>query len=488
MVQEPNATARPLEDDAAMQTEAPGTIPETRSPQSHEPAPATVTWTQTGGDASHPSTQPSLPIGTIPVNPPYPTTTNLYTTVGPDNAAYQGYQSKEDNQLALVPRRNFYKPIPNQILREFRQPQPSGLTYHQPKASTSTLPAQSSVKIRLPREADRSRLAKDILKQLGKPSGFAPAVPTRREYEERRRAEAEMEVNSIRPPAQQMIAQPQLLLNHDEAPLPPEVVPVSDQVVSSGLYTNHPPATPAGEPPLLEYPDPDPTPNDTDAANQDTHMDIQSPEDSLVPHPPASPRPNLLRDSISPPLVPESISGAEERSAVKDLLPSTSPPSKHRGPPPDAEIIEISDDEAGPNVDAATPTVEPMEVDKETGTGGVISQSFSELSLDGEVAPVAVEAETETDTPREPARRRSSQELITPEDIQSTGRKFPRNQVSVELPPLPDYARRNKGKERAPIEEEYGEGLCGISVWWAQFLTRCPFRPRTSSCRRLSIF
>ena len=360
------------------------------------------------------------------------------------------------NQLALVPRRNFSNVAPTQIQGEVRQPQLSGWTYYQPEASTSTFPKRAPVKIRLPREADRSRLAKDILKQLGKPSGLVPAVPTRHEYEERRKAV--MEATSAQRPPQPAVTQPQL----DEAPLPSEVVPVSDQVTPSSLYVNHPPATPASEPPSLEYPDPDPdsAPHDADAANQDIHMDIQPHEDSLVPQPPASPRPNPPQDSISSPIAPESVLGAEERSAVEHRPPTAFPSSERRGPPPDTEIIEISDDEEGPVVDTVTATFEPMEVDEGTGTGGAISQSLSELSLGGEGAPVVVETETE------PLGRRSSEELIASEDIQFTGRNFPKNRVSIELPPLPDYARRSKGKERAPVQEEDEEGMYRASAWW----------------------
>jgi hypothetical protein len=72
--------------------------------------------------------------------------------------------------------------------------------------SAPALPRQPPAMIRSPRQADRSRLAKDILKQLGKPSGS---------------------------------------------------VPVPDQVPSPGLSANPPLETQASEPPLLEYLDPE---------------------------------------------------------------------------------------------------------------------------------------------------------------------------------------------------------------------------------------
>jgi len=392
------------------------------------------------------------------------------------------------NQLALVPRRNFSNILPNSMQGEVRQPQPSGWApYYQPEASTSTLPKQPPVKIRLPREADRSRLAKDILKQLGKPSGSVPAVPTRREYEARKRAEAEMEATSAQPPAEP-VTKPQSVLNHGDPPLTSEVALVSDQVAPSGLSADPPPVTPAGEPPSLEYPDPDPrsTPQDADAAEQDVNMDVQPPEDPLVPQPPASPKPNLPQDFVPSPVVPESALDNEGRSAVDHPLPSGAPSSKRSGPPPDVEIIEISDDEEQPAVDATTTTVEPMEVDKEIGTGGPISQSLFELSLDGDHTPVAVE--TERKRTGKPLGRRPSQDLIGSEDIQLTEKKLQRNRPSVELPPLPEYARQIKGKERAPIQEEDEEGLYEVSILRVLFLTYRSFpRPGTSSCRRLGI-
>ena len=376
----------------------------------------------------------------------------------------------EYNQLALVPRRNFSNVISTQIQEQIRQPQLPGWTpLFQPEASTSTLPKPPPIKTRRPREADRSRLAKDILKQLGKPSGFAPTVPTKYEYEERRKAEAGMEAASAQPPAQPVVAEPQLLSNHDEASSPPEIAPVPDQVARSDLHVDHHPATPVGEPPLLEYPDtgPNTTPDGAGATEQDVHMDAQPPEDSLAPQSPASSGPNPPKDSASLPVAPELAPEVEETSTPEHPLPSAPSLSKWSGPPPDAEIIEISDDEEVA-VDTVTTTVEPMEVDEETGTGGPISQSLSELSLDREGAPVVVE--TEKDPPGEPLSRRSSQELTGSGGVQLKGRKFPRNQVSVELPPLPDYVRKNKGKERAPIQEEDEEGLYRVSAWRACFL------------------
>jgi hypothetical protein len=107
-----------------------------------------------------------------------------------------------------------------------------------------------------------------------------------------------------------------------------------------------------------------------------------------------------------------------------------------------------------------------MEVDEEIGTGGAISQNLCELSLDGNDTPVVVE--TEKSPTKAPLGRQSSQELIGSEDIQFTRKKL---QVCVEVPPMPDYARQNRGKERAPIQEEDEEGLYGASVWRAWSLT-----------------
>ena len=346
---------------------------------------------------------------------------------------------------------------------------------------------QPPIKVRLQREADRSRLAKDILKQLGKPSGSVPTVPTKREYEVQKKAEAEMEATSTQSPAVP-VTEPPLVLNHDDPPLTSEVVPVPDQVVPSGFSADLPPVTPAGEPPSLEYPDPDPhsTPQDADTAERDVNMDIQPPDDPLVPQRLASPKSNLPQGSVPSPVVPEPALDREERSAVNHPLPLGAPSSKRSGPPPDAEIIEISDDEEQSTVDPVTTTIEPMEVDEEVGTGGPISQSLFELSLDGDHTPVAVE--TEKERTKKPPGRRPSQDLIGSEDVQLVEKKLQRNRPSVELPPLPEYARQIKGKERAPVQEEDEEGLYEVSILWVWFLTYGSFpRPGTSSCRRLGI-
>jgi len=457
--------AQPPEDDVVMQSGASDTLPQVQMTQSRHLAPAGVSWTQATGTASYVSTQPSSSSNIIPANPPYSTTTNPHTTTVPSSAPRRAYQPVSYNQLALAPRYYVSSVVPNQIQGKVHQPQPSvWMPYYQPEASTSALPERPPVKVRLPREADRSRLAKDILKQLGKPSGSAPAVPTSYEHEERKKAEAEMEATPVQPATEPAVIEPPLLPNHGDPPLPLEILSIPDQVASSDLHMSHPPATPTSEPPLLEYPDPDPqtTSHDIDATEQDVDMDTQPHEDSLAPQPPTSPSSNLPQDSAPSPVVHESAPDMEEMSAV-DRAPTSIPPSSPRrsGPPPDAEIIEISDDEE-PAAQVATPTIGPMEVDGGMGAGGAISQSFSELSLDEDNILVAVETKDRTE----------EQEPISPEDIEST---LQREQPFVELPPLPDYARQNKGKERAPVHEEDEEGLYGVSNWRAGFLTSHSF-------------
>lgn len=426
-MEQPTVTAQPSEDDATMQTGTSDAAPEAQIPQSHDPGPGTISWTQPTGNLPRLPTQPSSSSSTIPRNSPYHATTG--------DSAYRRYQPLEYNQLALVPGRYYSNVIPHATQGEVSQPQlPGWMAHYQPETSTATLPKRLPVKVRLPREADRSRLAKDILKQLGKPYGSIPPVPTRYSYEGRKKAAAEIMATSVQPPA---------------AP---------DQVASAGSYPNYPPTTPAGEPPLLEYPDPDPDPthiHSVDATDQDIHMDIQPPEDSLVPQPPTSPRSNPPQDRVSPPVVPDLAPNAGGTPIAERLLPSTSPLSKRSGPPPDAEIIEISDEEEEAVARAITATVEPMEVDEGVEAGASVSQNLSRLSLDGDDTLVAVEVEKDH---AKPLGRRPSQELVVPEDRQPTGRKPLRNQVSVELPPLPEYARQIRDREKALTQEEDEEG------------------------------
>jgi hypothetical protein len=284
----------------------------------------------------------------------------------------------------------------------------------------------------------------------------------------------------MQPPTKPTAPETQMLENRDDRPLPPEAVSAADQVPPSILYAERPPATPASEPPLLEYPDPDldPTPHDADAIDQDIHVDTQPPEDSPVPQPLASSPSNLPRGPVSPPVAPESAPEMEERPTTEPPPALTSPSSERSGPPHGAEIIEISDDEE-PTLPAIAAIIEPMEVDE------IIETAASELSLDEDETLVA--AEIEKGPPKAPLSRQSSQERIDLKGIQFTRRKLQRNQVSVEVPPLPDYARKIKSKKRAPIQEEDEEGLCEVLVWRPRFLTHYS-RRGTPSARRLCIF
>jgi hypothetical protein len=457
-MQQTHVVAQPPEDNAVMQNGASDVLPEAHTPQSRDPAPTSDSRTQVIGNTLGISIRPPPSSGTTLTNPPYPTAVNQHTTTVRNDAARQRYKPMEYNQLALVPRRNFSNTIPSAMQGKALQPQlPGWIAHYQPEASTSTLP----VKVRLPREVNRSRLAKDILKQLGKPSGSVPAVLTRREYKDRRTG-AHMEATSAQPPTEPVVAEPQPLLSHDEPRLPPEIVP--DQVSSPGLSVNPPPETLTDEPPLPDYPNPDAgsTTQDADATGEDVNMDIQPPEDPLVPQPPTSPRSDPLQEPVPSPVVPELPLDNEERSAAGQPPTPEFPPLKRSGPPPDAEVIEISDDEEPAAADAVTNTVEPMEVDREIGTGGASSHGLPDLSLEGGDTPVAVEMEK--DRPEEPLGHRSSREAIDSESIRPTKRKLHRNQLCVEVPPLPDYARKNKGKERAPIQEEGEEDFCRVSV------------------------
>ena len=474
VVQQSDVAAQSLGNDVAVLNETPDVVLEAQALQSHDPAPIATPWTQAAGNGAHLSAPPSSPFSTIPVDHPYPTAASHHTTTVPGNATRKEYQPMEYNQLALVPRQHFYNVVPNVSQWQVPKQHPGWTPYSPPEASTSALPKRPPTRVRLPREADQSRLAKDILKQLGKPSGSVPAVPTRREYRDQKGSEAGIRATLVQPPAGFVVPEPRSL-DHGGSPLPPGIVPVPDQVAPSSSYTTHPPETPISEPPLLEYPDPAPDPRYTDVIEQDVHMDIQPLEGALAPQPPASPGSNPTEDPVSP-VAPGSAPPTEERTTVEHPLPSTSPPQDRRGPPPDAEIIEISDDEE----EAATHVVtvaEPMEVDEEVGTGGGDSQRLSGLSPTG--GDTLLVTETGEGRTMESLSRRPTQELI--------GRKPQKNLASVELPPLPAYARRNGGKERAPVEEDE-EGLYETSVWWVSFLT-CYLFPRlgTSNYRRLGI-
>lgn len=354
------------------------------------------------------------------------------------------------NQLTVVPRRNFPNVIPNLMQEEVRRPQTLGLAQnYQPGALTPT-PPQPSVKVRLPRDADRSRLARDILKQLGKPTGSAPVVLTRREYKERKKR------TSIHPSIEPA-AEPQPALIRDDAPSLPDLI--LGQVLSSTLPANPPQGNPTNELPSPAYLNQhkESAPPCEHAIEQDVDMDIQPSGDPLVPQPSGahSPAPSQY---LSSSLVDPALAQGKEKSARN--FPPLGPQSSTRtGPPPDTEVIEISDDEDQHVVGAVTTTVEPMEVDGGVGKGGVISKSLSRLSLDGDDTKVALEMG------KEPLDRRSSQELVVFKGITFTEKKSQKIRPYVEVPPLPDYARQIKGKERAPVVVEEEGGPYEVSVW-----------------------
>ena len=475
VMQQSDVAAQSLEKDVVVLNDASDIIPEVQAPQSHDPAP---TSTGAAGNGPNLSVQQSSS-SAIPVDHPSTTTASHHTTTVPGDPTHKEYQPMGYNQLALVPRQYHYNVIPNASQGQVPYQHPGWIPYHPPEASTSALPKRPPTRARLPRQADRSRLAKDILKQLGKPSGSVPAVPTRRGYQDQG-LKTGTGATSVKPRAEFVVPEPRSL-NYDGSPLPPGIVPVPDQVVLSSSSATRPPETPISEPPSLEYPDPDPdpAPHYTDATEQDVRMDIQPLEGSSGLQPPASPGSNPPEDPTSSPAIPGSAPATEERTTAENPLPSTSPPQDRRGPPPDAEIIEISDDEEEAAVHAVTTVAEPMEVDEEVRTGGEDSQRLSGLSPAGD--DTLLLAEIREGRTMESLSRRPTQELI--------GRKPQKNLVSVELPPLPAYARRNRGKERAPVEEEEDEeGLYETSVWWIFFLTY-NLLPRhgTSGCRRLGI-
>lgn len=491
VTQQTHVVAQPPEDNPAIQSGASGVLPEAHIPRSRDPAPTPDSLTQAIGNTSGVSTQQSSSSCITLVNPPYPTTADQHTTAVPNDAARQRYKPMEYNQLALAPRRNIPNATPNVIQGKVPQPQLPGWTpLYQPEASTSTLPRRPPVKVRLAREPDRSRLARDILKQLGKPTGIVPPVPTQSEYEERKKTRTHMEATSVQPPTGPAVTkpQPQPSLSRCDPPLPPEIDPVPDQVPSLGLSMEPPPEIPIDEPPLLEYPYPDTgsTVHDAGATGEDINMDIRPSEDPLVPQPPTSPRSNPPQEPVPPPVIPESALDKEDRPAANQSPISEHSSLKRNGPPPGAEVIEISDDEEPATIDAVMDTIESMEVDMEARTGGTVSQSLSGLSLDGDGTLTVVE--TEKDRTKEPLNY-EPRETIDSKDIQPMKRKLQKNRLCVEVPPLPDYARRNKGKKKAPIREEDEEGLYGLPVLLVRLLTYCSFpKPRTSDCYRLGIF
>jgi hypothetical protein len=148
----------------------------------------------------------------------------------------------------------------------------------------------------------------------------------------------------------------------------------------------------------------------------------------------------------------------EGKSIANNPPPSETPSSRWNGPPPGSDIIEISDDEEQAVAGGATAAVEPMGVDGEVRVGGAISTSLSQLSLDGEDVVV----EMGEDRTKDLLDLRSSQEPVVSNGKEFTEKKSQKFQPYVELPPLPDYVRQIKGKERAPAKEEDKEGLCEV--------------------------
>ena len=465
-MQQLHATTQPPEDDIVVLDEAPDVLPETHVPQPCDPAHTPNPRNQVTGNASGASTNLSSSPSITLTNPPYPTTANRDTSI-PNDATRRAYRPVDYKQIALVPRRNFSNAIPNTIRGEVSQPQLSAWASRPlPETLTPALPRQPPARIRLPRQADRSRLTKDILKQLGKPSGFVPVVPTRREYEGQRKTRPNAEDALAQPSTEPVVAGPQPMMMHDDPPSPQEIVPISDQVPSPGSSANPPLETRANEPPLLEYPDPvaGPTPHDADATDEDSNKDGHIPNGPLVTQPPTSSRSDLPQESVSSLVAPESATDKEEPSATDQLLVSKLQSSKRSGPPPDADIIEISDDEELTTIDATTSAVEPMEVDEGVVAGGAVSRSLSGLSLDGENTLVA--GKPEKDRNEEPLSGRSSQEPNDREGTRSTERRPQRFQPFLVIPPLPDYARQHKGKESAPTEEKEEEGSCEAPIPW----------------------
>ena len=436
MTQHPSAATQPLANGAVVETGAPDSLPEAQIPQSRDPEPTTIPQIQAIGNTPHIPTQPSPSSGIMPTSPTHPT------------------------QLALVPRRNFPDAISNLTQGGGRPSQAPGLVqYRQPETSAYAPPKQPPVRVRLPREADLSRLAKDILKQLGRPNGSVPAVLTKREYKERTRAEAGTKGTSVHP-SPEPIAETQLVLNLDEVPPPQD--PVPGQAALSTLPTNQLQENLPHKTLLPGYPAQHriSAPPDANGIERDVEMDIQISGDSLVSRSSGSPLSDLPQDSASPLMDPESTQGKEGGSAAKNP-PSKPQSSRWTGPSPDTEVIEISDDEGQPVVGAVVATVEPMEVDGEVGIGGAISKNLSHLSPDGGDTPVVVEIEGRT---KEPLDHRSPQEPVVFKDIQFTEKKSQKIQPYVQVPPLPDFVRQNKAKERALVEAEDEEGLHGVSI------------------------
>lgn len=461
LIHQSSVISQQPENDEAVETVASGSFAEAHISQSCDPESTTVPRTH------------------------YPTIAIDSTSAVPNDASRSRYQPMSYDQLALVPRHDLPNVTPDQMQGK-RPSQISGLTQHyhyRPEASGPTLPKRPPVKVRFPSEPDRTRLAKDILKQLGKPIGLVPALPTRRERKERKKLEADTEGTPIHP-STEPAAEVQLVLNLNDAPLPPD--PVPDQVVVQS--TSPPQEIPVNKPPSLGSPDQhrELAPPNADAIERDVDMDIEPSINPSVPQPSGSPRPIPPQDYTSSLVDPKSVRG-EGRSSAAESPPSEPRSSGWIGPPPDAEVIEISDDEGQPVVGAMIVTVEPMEVDGKVAMGRTISKSLSQLSLNGDDTPVS--AEMEKNLTEKPLGRRSSQEPVASKDIQFTEKKLQKVQPYVEVPPLPDYARRREGKERAPVGAEDEEGLYGVCMERNWFLT--PYssrRSRTSSCHRLGVF
>ena len=444
-----------------VETGAPESLPEAQIPQYRNLEPIPIPRTQTTEDIL--PTQPHPSSSIIPTNPPHATTATYTTSAVPGDASRRGYQPMNHNQLALVPRFNF-SVIPNPMQGAERQPQAfEPVQYHPPEASTSTPLRQPPVKSRLPREADRSRLARDILKQLGKPNGSVPAIPTRREYKERKKAKAETEGLPVHP-STEPITEPS---NRESAPSVSD--PIPDQVLPGPLSSNQLKKNPRSELLSIGYPDRHKElPPDAAGVEQDVDMDIHS-CDSLVPRPSTSPRPAPPQDFTPPQRDPE-LAQVEKGKSTAENPSSELRSSRWVGPPPDTEVIEISDDEGQPAVDVLGSTVEPMEVDGEVKVGGAISKSLSQLSLVGDDNPVEVEMEN-GHAEEQPPNRRSSQEPVASKDIQLTEKKSQKIRPYVEVPPFPDYVRRGKGKGPASEEAEDEEGSCRVSISRSRFLT-----------------
>lgn len=470
---QPTPVAQPLGNNVAAQPKGPDPLPQVQTPQPRGPKPAAVPRTgETGG----------VPTGVVPTNP------HLLAIAYHDvSATPNTYQPMDYRQ---VTEGKFSNVIPNMVAGVGGQPQaPVLVPLHEAEAFPSTLSKPPPVMVRLPRDPDRPRLAKDILKQLGKPIGTVPAVLTRHEHKKRKKAGADTQgastnAQNVSTDTQGALAQPSTeaavdrVSNYDNLPLLPEVVPASGQAASAALPPSPPQENPLNELPPLGYPDQreEITPHDVIDIEQDVEMDNQPSANPSEPLPLSQPP---QEDPIPPSVNP----GPTLSEDVSTEGPVQS--SKLRGPPPGTEIIEISDEEEQPAADAVTAIIQPMEVDGEVRKGGQ-SPELSQLPPEKDNVTVAVEMGDEPTV--EPLDHRPSQEPVASKNTQSAEKKSRKLQPYVQLPPRPNYMSTRKDKERAPAQGDDEEGWYNVAVRVALFLTSYPCKSRTSSCGRAGLF